>query len=194
MNGRRGPEKEESNNFARSVHFGTDVRMPDVAYTPRDTDRGCRLNQRGRIAASPLFPPLLLRLINSLVEALNAELSIERCEMNIPARRPVGLADRPTPDFSGCMSTISTTMETCNVLTQLREEILTVVMCFLVSDTRTLCWNGLEPGSGSSSEEEVDFTCPERGCRKRFRSRSTWTAHAEWHREERSISKYLAKR
>ncbi|KAF1781910.1 Zinc finger C2H2-type/integrase DNA-binding domain [Phytophthora cactorum] len=44
---------------------------------------------------------------------------------------------------------------------------------------------------GSSSEEEVDFACPERGCTKRFRSRGAWTAHAEWHREERAIAKYL---
>ncbi|GLD98812.1 hypothetical protein PINS_up007530 [Pythium insidiosum] len=35
---------------------------------------------------------------------------------------------------------------------------------------------------GSSSEEEVDFVCPEQGCGQRFNRRGTWTAHQEWHR------------
>ncbi|KAG3172864.1 hypothetical protein PC128_g18415 [Phytophthora cactorum] len=48
------------------------------------------------------------------------------------------------------MSTISTTMETCNALTTLRGEILT--------------------DSGSSSEEEIDLVCPIPRCRKRFKS------------------------
>ncbi|GMF16519.1 unnamed protein product [Phytophthora lilii] len=52
----------------------------------------------------------------------------------------------------------------------------------------------LNQDSGSSFEDEVDFTCPERGCGKRFRSRSSWTAHAEWHRAEFSRQKFRAKR
>ena len=49
----------------------------------------------------------------------------------------------------------------------------------------------LNQDPGSSSEEEVDFDCPERGCGKRFRSRGAWTAHAEWHRAERARRKFL---
>ncbi|KAF4039293.1 putative restriction endonuclease [Phytophthora infestans] len=52
----------------------------------------------------------------------------------------------------------------------------------------------LNQDSGSSSEDEVDLLCPAPRCNRQFRSYGASAAHAEWHREERSISKYLAKR
>ncbi|KAG2785838.1 hypothetical protein PC129_g20840 [Phytophthora cactorum] len=63
--------------------FGIDVECLMSRTRLAIPTEDCRLSQRGRIVASPLSPPLLLRLKSSLVEALNAALSIERCEMNI---------------------------------------------------------------------------------------------------------------
>ncbi|KAL7692018.1 putative restriction endonuclease type II, Zinc finger C2H2-type [Plasmopara halstedii] len=40
----------------------------------------------------------------------------------------------------------------------------------------------LDEESGSSSEEEVDLTCPEHGCTERFNRRGAFAAHAESHR------------
>ncbi|DBA01086.1 TPA: hypothetical protein N0F65_001714 [Lagenidium giganteum] len=50
----------------------------------------------------------------------------------------------------------------------------------------------LNQRAASSSEDEVDFICPEVGCGQRFRRRGAWTAHQEWHREEEAIARYEA--
>ncbi|KAF1794344.1 hypothetical protein GQ600_13983 [Phytophthora cactorum] len=74
--------------------------MPDVAYTPRDTDRRLSTESTWTYRGEPFVPTFVVEIESSLVEALNAALSIERCEMNISSTAPVGLADRPTPRLS----------------------------------------------------------------------------------------------
>ncbi|KAJ8574995.1 hypothetical protein ON010_g4217 [Phytophthora cinnamomi] len=52
----------------------------------------------------------------------------------------------------------------------------------------------LDQESGSSSEEEVDFTCPAHGCTERFNRRGAYAAHAEWHRAESARARRRAHR
>ncbi|KAG1712266.1 hypothetical protein DVH05_000016 [Phytophthora capsici] len=52
----------------------------------------------------------------------------------------------------------------------------------------------LDPESGSSSEEEVDFTCPAHGCTERFNRRGAFAAHIEWHRAESARAQRRANR
>ncbi|GMF64427.1 unnamed protein product [Phytophthora lilii] len=52
----------------------------------------------------------------------------------------------------------------------------------------------LDQESGSSSEEEVDLTCPEHGCTERFNRRGAFAAHAEWHRAESARARRRANR
>lgn len=52
----------------------------------------------------------------------------------------------------------------------------------------------LNQESGSSSEEEVDFTCQEHGCAERFNRRGAFAAHVEWHRAESARARCRAKR
>ncbi|KUF91833.1 hypothetical protein AM588_10005384 [Phytophthora nicotianae] len=52
----------------------------------------------------------------------------------------------------------------------------------------------LNQESGSSSEEEVDLTCPEHGCTERFNRCGAFVAHAEWHRAESARARRRANR
>ncbi|CEG49810.1 Zinc finger C2H2-type/integrase DNA-binding domain [Plasmopara halstedii] len=119
---------------------GPKVRLPDVAYTPRGSQR----------------------------QALDRKMQNEYFKHGIQ----LGWLIDPRPDFQSMYEYYLD--ENGNI----HEPMLKMV---------------LNQDSGSSSEDEVDLVCPCPGCNTRFRSPGAIAAHVEWHREERAISKYLAK-
>ncbi|KAG1708647.1 hypothetical protein DVH05_022276 [Phytophthora capsici] len=176
--------------------FGTDVRMPDIAYMPRDTDRGLSPESTWTYHGEPFVPTFVVE-IDKLYGRGSQRKNLDRKMRDeyfqhgvqlgwlIDPRPKVQLMYEYYLDDNGDVQCSDTNawrdLDGGDVLPGFKIRAPTLEMV-------------LNQDSGSSSEEEVDFTCPERGCRKRFRSRSAWTAHTEWHREETAIAKYLAKR
>ncbi|KAK1946510.1 hypothetical protein P3T76_002063 [Phytophthora citrophthora] len=171
------------------------VRMPDVAYTPRDEDRNLAREQVWTYRGDPFTPSFVVEIDNlsgegSQRSALNRKMRNEYFQHGVQ----LGWLIDPRPDYHKMYeyyldehgqvqcsdNTAWRDLDGRNVVPGFR--IRSVVLDMVLSQD-----------SGSSSEDEVDFACPERGCRKRFRSRGAWTSHAEWHRAERAIDKFLAK-
>ncbi|KAI9988801.1 hypothetical protein PInf_022385 [Phytophthora infestans] len=172
------------------------VRMPDVAYTPRDDDRNLTREQMWTYRGDPYVPTFVVEIDElsgrgSKLSALDGKMRNEYFQHGVQ----LGWLIDPRPD-----------------LQRMYEYYLDDngdVQCSDNSAWRDLDGGDVLPGfkmrapvlemvlnqdSGSSSEDEVDLLCPYPRCNKRFRSYGAFAAHAEWHREERSISKYLAKR
>ncbi|KAG6959560.1 hypothetical protein JG688_00010016 [Phytophthora aleatoria] len=166
--------------------------MPDVAYTPRDTDRGLSNESTWMYRGEPFVPTFVVEIDKlsgrgSQYSALDRKMRDEYFQHGVQ----LGLLIDPRPDFQRmyeyCLddngdvqcsgNSAWRDLDDGDVLPGFRIRSVVLEMA-------------LNQDLGSSSEE-VDFACPERGCTKRFRSRGAWTAHAEWHREERAIAKYL---
>ncbi|KAE9044575.1 hypothetical protein PR003_g1943 [Phytophthora rubi] len=176
--------------------FDSDIRMPDVAYTLRDTDRGLSTESTWTYRGEPFVPTFVVE-IDKLSGRGSQRSALDRKMRNEYFQHGVqlGWLIDPRPDFQ-----------------RMYEYYLDDdgdVQCSDNIAWRDLDGGGVLPGfkirapalemvlnqdSGSSSEDEVDLVCPYPRCNKRFRSSGAFTAHVEWHREERSISKYLAKR
>ncbi|ETO69764.1 hypothetical protein F444_13700 [Phytophthora nicotianae P1976] len=170
------------------------VRMPDVAYTPRDVDRNLALDQVWTYRGDPFVPTFVVE-IDKLADRNSQRKVLDRKMRDeyFPHGVQLGWLIDPRPqhriiyeyklDTNGQVYRAHNCkwrdLDGGDVLPgfKLRAAALEMV---------------LNQDSGASSDEEIDFMCPERGCRKRFRSRGAWAAHAEWHREERAIAKYLA--
>ncbi|CAI5729156.1 unnamed protein product [Peronospora farinosa] len=146
---------------------GTDVRLPAIAYTPRDTHRGSQRSALDRKMRNEYFKHgvRLGWLIDPrpgyqhMYEYYLDETGGVQCSDNTAWRDLSG--GNVLPGFT-LMSTV-----------------LEMV---------------LNQDPGSSEEEEVDLECPYPTCRQRFRYPGAFTAHVEWHRAERARQKYLAKR
>ncbi|CEG40554.1 conserved hypothetical protein [Plasmopara halstedii] len=175
---------------------GPKVRLPDVAYTPRYDDRNLTPEQIWTYRSEPYVPTFVVEIdklsgSSSQLQALDQKMRNEYFQHGVE----LGWLIDPRPDFQRmyeyyldetgnvqCSDNFEwRDLDGGNVLPgfKIREPVLEMV---------------LNQDPGSSSEDEVDLVCPFPGCNKRFRSHGAIAAHVEWHREERSISKYLAKR
>ncbi|GMF43458.1 unnamed protein product [Phytophthora lilii] len=170
------------------------VRMPDVAYTPRDADRNLSAQQTWTYRGEPFVPSFVVEIDKlagrgSQRRALDRKMRREYFQHGVQ----LGWLIDPRPDHQ--------------IMYEYKINADGGVDCDGATAWRDLDGGDVLPGfklravvlemvlnqdSGSSSEEEIDLQCPYPRCRKRFRSPGAWAAHAEWHREERAIAKYLA--
>ncbi|EEY60099.1 uncharacterized protein PITG_12409 [Phytophthora infestans T30-4] len=172
------------------------VRMPDVAYTPRDDDRNLTREQMWTYRGDPYVPTFVIEIDElsgrgSKLSALDGKMRNDYFQHGVQ----LGWLIDPRPDVQlmyeyyldddgGVQRSNNSAwrdLDGGDVLPgfKIRAPVLEMV---------------LNQDSGSSSEDEVDLLCPAPRCNKRFRSYGACAAHVEWHRKERSISKYLAKR
>ncbi|EEY60085.1 uncharacterized protein PITG_12378 [Phytophthora infestans T30-4] len=172
------------------------VRMPDVAYTPRYDDRNLTREQMWTYRGDPYVPTFVVEIyelsgLGSKLSALDGKMRNDYFQHGVQ----LGWLIDPRPDLQR--------------MYEYYFDDNGDVQCSDNSAWRDLDGGDVLPGfkmrapvlemvlnqdSGSSSEDEVDLLCPYPRCNKRFRSYGACAAHAEWHRKERSISKYLAKR
>ncbi|GMF13144.1 unnamed protein product [Phytophthora lilii] len=176
--------------------FSTDVRMPDVAYTPRDTDRGLSTESTWTYRGEPFIPTFVVE-IDKLSGPGSQRRALDRKMRNEYFQHGVqlGWLIDPRPDFQRMYEYYldDNGNVQCSDNTAWRDldggDVLPGFT--LVSTDLEMVLN---QDSGSSSEDKVDLVCPYPRCNKRFRSPGACVAHVEWHRAERSRQKFLAKR
>lgn len=174
------------------------IRLPDVAYTPRQVDRNLVENQVWTYRGDPFVPSFVVEIDklkgrNSQRKALDRKMRDEY----FPNGVQLGWLIDPRPQH--------------RIMYEYKLNADGQVYREHVRKWRNLDGGNVLPGfllnkidldmvlnqdAGSSSEDEddeVDFMCPERKCRKRCLSRGEWTAHAEEHRAERARQKYEKK-
>ncbi|KAL3664396.1 hypothetical protein V7S43_010719 [Phytophthora oleae] len=169
--------------------------MPDVAYSPRDTDRGSPSASTWMYRGEPFVPSFVVE-VDKLSGRGSQRSAFDRKMRNEYFQNGVKLGWLVDP----------------------RPECHAMYVYYLDNDNQVQCsansaWRDLDGGdvlpgfritstsldrvlnqdSGSSSEEEVDLTCPVRGCDQQFRALGRLHVHIEWHRAERADQKYLAK-
>ncbi|GMF21038.1 unnamed protein product [Phytophthora lilii] len=175
---------------------GPNVRMPDVAYTPRDDDRNLTCEQMWTYRGDPFVPTFVVE-IDKLSGRGSQRSALDRKMRNEYFQHGVqlGWLIDPRPDFQRMYEYYldDNGDVQCSDNTAWRDLDGGVVLPGFKIRAPVLEMV-LNQDSGSSSEDEVDLVCPYPRCNKRFRSPGACAAHVEWHREERSISKYLAKR
>ncbi|CAI5712773.1 unnamed protein product [Peronospora farinosa] len=158
--------------------FNTDVRMPDVAYTPPGTHRDLSNGSTWTYHGEPFVPTVVIE-IDKLSGQGSQRSALDRKMRNEYFQHGVrlGWLIDPRPD--------------CQRMYEYYLYNNGGVQC---SDNTA--WRDLSGGnnSGSSSEEEVDLECPYPTCIERFRYPGAITAHVEWHRVERVCQKYRANR
>jgi Uma2 family endonuclease len=171
------------------------VRMPDVAYTPRDVDRNVSREQVWTYRGDPFVPSLVVE-VDKLAGKNSQRKALDRKMRNeyFPHGVQLGWLIDPRPEY--------------RVIYEYKLDANGHVYCVGNHEWRDLDGGAVLPGfslnktdlemvlnqdSGSSSEEEIDLECPYPQCRKQIRSPGAHAAHAEWHREERAIAKYSAK-
>lgn len=172
------------------------VRMPDVAYTPRHNDRNLTRDQRWTYRGDPYVPTFVVE-IDKLSGRGSQRSALDRKMRNDYFQHGVrsGWLINPRPKFQRMYEYYLDHNEDvqCSDNTAWRDldggDVLSGFT--LVSTDLEMV---LSQDSGSSSEDEVDLVCPYPRCNKRFRSPGASAAHAEWHRAERSRQKFLAKR
>ncbi|KAE9019690.1 hypothetical protein PR003_g13264 [Phytophthora rubi] len=176
--------------------FGIDVRMPDVAYTPRDTDRDLSTESTWTYRGDPFVPTFVVE-IDKLSGRGSQRSALDRKMRNEYFQHGVqlGWLIDPRPDFQRMYEYYldDNGDVQCSDNIEWRDlEGGDVLPGFTL--VRTDLEMVLNQDSGSSSEDDVDLVCSYPRCNKRFRSPGAWAAHAEWHRAERSRQKFLAKR
>ncbi|CEG44242.1 Zinc finger, C2H2 [Plasmopara halstedii] len=176
---------------------GTDerkVRMPDVAYTPRDVDRALTNEQNRTCRGDPYVPTFVVE-IDKLADRNSQRKALDRKMRDeyIPHGVQLGWLIDPRPQH--------------RIIYEYKLDEHGQVHCVHNHKWRDLDGGNVLPGfrlrsvklemvlnqdSGSSSEEEVDLPCPIPRCRTRLRTLGSLTAHVEDHRTERAIAKYVA--
>ena len=175
---------------------GTDVRMPDVVYTPRDTHRGLSTESMWTDHGNSFAPTFVVE-IDKLSGQGSQRSALDRKMRNEYFQHGVrlGWLIDPRPDHQ-----------------RMYEYYLDDnggVQCSDDTAWRDLSGGNVLPGftlvstdlemvlnqdSESLPEEEVDLECPYPTCRERFRRLGAMIAHVEWHRVERACQKYRANR
>ena len=177
--------------------FGTDVRMPDVAYTPRNTHRNLSSESTWTYRGEPFVPTFVVEIDKlsgqgSQRSALDRKMRDDYFQHGVQ----LGWLIDPRPDFQRmyeyyrdgnggvqCSDNIAwRDLHGGNVLPGFT----------LLGDDLDMVLN--QDSGSSSEEEEIDFVCPYPRCETRCRSRGQWTAHAEWHRSSLACQKYRARR
>ncbi|KAL7689671.1 putative restriction endonuclease type II, Zinc finger C2H2-type [Plasmopara halstedii] len=161
---------------------GTDerkVRMPDVAYTPRDVDRALTNEQNRTCRGDPYVPTFVVE-IDKLADRNSQRKALDRKMRDeyIPHGVQLGWLIDPRPQH--------------RIIYEYKLDEHGQVHCVHNHKWRDLDGGNVLPDSGSSSEEEVDLPCPIPRCRTRLRTLGSLTAHVEDHRTERAIAKYVA--
>lgn len=157
------------------------VRMPDVAYTLRDEkDRGLDRTQMWTYRGEPFDPSFVVEIDKlsgrgSQRRALNSKMRYEYFRHGVQ----LGWLIDPRPGHYKMYEYYLNErgQVKCSDDTAWRDlDGRDVLPGFTLTSTDLEMVLDQDPGS--SSEEEVDFACPERGCGKRMRSRGAWAAHA----------------
>ena len=186
-----------SSQGAFIIGHSRDVRMPDVAYTPRDTDRNLSHAQQWTYQGKPFCPSFVVEVdtltgsgsqLRHLDYKMRNEyfthgvelgwlidpehrIMIEYKKTNARTRRGGVYAsdDHSWRNLSGQ-----------NVLPGFTVEAVQLDMV-------------LNQASGSSSEDEFDeeIVCPLPNCLYTFTTLAEMASHAEWHRSENAKQKYL---
>ncbi|CAI5717418.1 unnamed protein product [Peronospora effusa] len=176
--------------------FGTDVRMPDVAYTPSGTHRDLSNGSTWTYHGEPFVPTVVVE-IDKLSGQGSQRSALDRKMRNEFFQHGVrlGWLIDPRPD--------------CQRMYEYYLDNNGGVQCSDNTAWRDISGGNVLPGftlmstvlemvlnqnSGSSSEEEVDLECPYPTCIERFRYPGAIAAHVEWHRVERVCQKYRANR
>lgn len=169
------------------------VRMPDVAYTPRHDTRDLDPQQQWTYNGKPFVPTFVVE-VDKLYGRGSRRAALDRKMRNEYFQHGVqlGWLIDPHPPHR-----------------RMYEYFVDEhghVQCSEDSSWRNLGGRDVLPGltllcvdlemvlnqdSGSSSEEEVDLTCPL--CSAHLRSLSAWAAHGEGHRAQHARQTYLAK-
>ncbi|CAI5724713.1 hypothetical protein KXD40_003421 [Peronospora effusa] len=175
---------------------GTDVRLPAIAYTPRDTHKGPLNGSTWTYHGEPYAPTFVVE-IDKLSGQGSQRSTLDRKMRNEYFQHGVRLGwlidPRPGHQHMYEYYLDETGGVQCSDNTAWRDlSGGNVLPGFTLMSTVLEMVLNQDPGS--SEEEEVDLECPYPTCRQRFRYPGAFTAHVEWHRAERARQKYLAKR
>ncbi|ETI32881.1 hypothetical protein F443_20383 [Phytophthora nicotianae P1569] len=174
----------------------TTLRVPDVAYVPRDDARQLNEAQGWTRGGEPFAPTLVVEIDtltgpHSKLDALDHKMRIEYFPHGVQLGWLIDPKNKIMYEYKRYAQGNR------------------LVRRFGNSAWRDLDGGTVLPGftlncedlddvlnqeSGSSSEEEVDLTCPEHGCTERFNRCGAFVAHAEWHRAESARARRRANR
>ncbi|GMF23498.1 unnamed protein product [Phytophthora lilii] len=165
---------------------GTTLRVPDVAYVPRDDARQLTEAQRWTRGGVPFAPTFVVEIDtltgpHSKLDALDHKMRREYFPHGVQLGWLIDPKNKIMYEYKAYARGNRLVRRVGNIAWRDLDG-ATVLPGFTLNceDLDDV----LDQESGSLSEEEVDFVCPEQGCGQQFRKRGTWTAHQEWHRAE----------
>ena len=175
--------------------FGSerDIRMPDVAYTPRVIDRELSHERGWTYQGKPYSPSFVVEVDtltgpNSQRQALDYKMRHEY----FPHGVDLGWLIDPQHKIMVVYKRYSTGRVYCVGNTSWRDLTGDDVLPEFVVKAVTLDMV-LNQEAGSTDEEEIQpgFVCPLPHCREKFHRLSKFAAHTEWHRAQFAEQKYL---
>lgn len=173
---------------------GTALRVPYVAYVPRGEARQLTETQRWTRGGEPFVPTLVVEIDTltgpySKLDALDHKMRREYFPHGVQLGWLIDLKNKIMHEYKRDTRGDRLVRRVGNSAWRDLDG-GTVLPGFTLSceDLDDV----LDQESGSSSEEEVDWTCSVHGCTERFNRRGAFTAHAEWHRVENARARRRA--
>lgn len=173
---------------------GTALRVPYVAYVPRGEARQLTETQRWTRGGEPFVPTLVVEIDTltgpySKLDALDHKMRREYFPHGVQLGWLIDLKNKIMHEYKRDTRGDRLVRRVGNSAWRDLDG-GTVLPGFTLSCEDL--GDVLDQESGSSSEEEVDWTCSVHGCTERFNRRGAFTAHAEWHRVENARARRIA--